>query len=277
MVAPGLLLPQPFLALPFRRRDAVPAGGEKNVSEGWYYGVERGIHGSEGHHAVDFNLPYGAEVLAPADGWAARTYQSWLTETVYTDPARGNHTGRIGFGLGLWLITLHRVPGTDVYWWTKQAHLSWISPSIKYLRPHVDSDGDWHEPDSGPDNLYVPDPDLTSIFTPIKRGDVLAKVGDTGVEWGYRDDFDVNTGQVRPRNRVSLPQWDVDIHNHIEVYRRVNGSPKAGETFDANRISADPFGLYGQVRRWEFSPYDGYPLGPGHLWLSDGSKPVYAG
>jgi hypothetical protein len=268
MVAPGLMLPEPFLALPFRRRDARAAGGECNISEGWLYGAERGIHGFEGHHAIDFNLPYGADILAPADGWAARTYQSWLTETIYQGK-------RIGFGLGLWLITLHRVPGTDVYWWTKQAHCSWIDPSIRYLKPYVDEDGDWHEPNSGPDNLYIPDPDLAAMFTPIKRGDVLARVGVTGVEWGYRDKFDVATGQVE--HNPQQQQWDGDIHNHIEIYRRVNGSPKPGEKLDTARISADPFGQYGQVRRWQYSPYDGYPLGPGHLWLGDSGQLTYAG
>jgi hypothetical protein len=108
LVAPGLDLPAPFLRLPFRselRRQV----GTSNISEGWFYGDERGIHGREAHHAIDFNLPYGTDVLAPADGWAARTYVSWMTSTRY-------HGRRVGFGLGLWLITLHRVPDSDVFW-----------------------------------------------------------------------------------------------------------------------------------------------------------------
>lgn len=277
LVAPGLQLPKPWLALPWRERDAAHSGGRKNISEGWFYGMERGIHGSEVHRSVDVNLPFGAPVLAPADGWAAHTIQTWYTPTVYS---RDGRSGRIGFGLGKWLITLHKLPDTDAYWWTKMAHVGWIDPKIKYLRPYADSDGDLHEPDGqhGQDNLYLPDPQLAQIFTPIKRGQVLATVGDTGVEWGYRDEYNLDTGEVLPRDRQLKPAWDVDIHLHLEVYRRVNGSPKPGETFDANRISVDPFGLYGQVRRWEgYSSYDGYPLGPGHQFLTDHhGRPLYA-
>jgi len=272
MVTPGLSLPAPFLALPFSKQNAAQAGGTRNISEGWYYGEERGITGSETHHAIDFNLPYGSPVLAMDDGWAAFTYQSFLSPVAY----KGKLTGQ---GLGLWVLTLHKVPATNVYWWGKYGHLSAVAPGLKYLRPSVDSDGDWHEPSSGPDNLYVPDPQLTTIFTPIHRGQILGYVGDTGIEWGYRDAFNVDTGTVTPRDRVALPAWDKDAHVHIEIYRRVNGSPAPGETFDSTRISVDPFGQYGQVRRWEnYSSYDDYPLGPGSLWLTDQrGKPVYAG
>ena len=269
MTAPGLTLPQPSLVLPFRKHDAMSTGGTDNVSEGWYYGAERGITGLDVHRSIDFDLPYGTPVFAMADGWAAFTYQSWLTATEYLGK-------RIGFGLGLWLLTLHKLPGSDVYWWGKYAHLSKVRSGIKYLRPYVDSDGDWHEPDSGPDNLYVPDPQLQQIFTPITKGQPLGYVGDSGVEWGYRDMFDVDTGTVAPRDRQAQPPWDAP-HLHLEIYRRVNGSPAPGETLDADRLSVDPFGQYGMVRRWEdYSSYKGYSLGPGHLWLTDRhGKPVY--
>ncbi|HKX73651.1 MAG TPA: hypothetical protein VJM32_06530 [Candidatus Saccharimonadales bacterium] len=285
LVLPGLEVPPPWMALPFRKRDAARSGGTSNISEGTYLGSERGIHGGGHdivagiignglHNAIDYDLPYDTDILAPADGVAFRTYQSWLTNVVYQ---RDGRSGRVGFGLGLWLITLHRVPGTNVYWWTKKAHCSWIDPGVRYLRPYVDADGDWHEPNSGPDNLYIPDGDLFAMGTPIKRGDVLARVGDTGVEWGWRDDFDIEAGQVRPRNRGQLPPWDVDIHLHDEIYRRVNGSPAAGESLDTRRLSIDPFGRYGQVRRWEgYSAYDGYKLSPGHVFLTDRGKPIYA-
>lgn len=277
MVAPGLRLPKSFLHLPFREGDAWKSGGHCNISEGWYYGMERGIHGAEGHHALDFNLPYGADVLAPANGWAAYTYHSYYTPTEYQGK-------RVGLGLGLWLLTMHQVPDggnvsdRPIYWWTKSAHLSWVDPSLRYLKPTVDADGDWHEPNSGPDNLYVPDPQLAQHFTPIRRGQVLARVGDTGVEWGYRDQFDPETGVVTPRNRHELPAWDLDIHLHFQVYRRENGSPGEGEEFSAKLIPVDPFGQYGQVRRWQgVSPYDGYQTGPGQLWVTNQfGKPLYA-
>lgn len=268
MTAPGLALPEPWLTVPCRRRDAERAskyGPLSNISEGWFYGMERGIHGGEVHRSLDINLPFGADVLAPADGWAARTIQTWYTEHVYQGK-------RIGFGLGEWLITLHKVPGRDEYWWTKMAHVGWIDPTIHYLRPWSDSDGDLHEPDGqhGPQSLYLPDPELAALFTPIKRGQKLATVGDSGVEWGYRDQYNLDTGELLPRDRNLFPAWDKDVHLHLEVYRRVNGSPKPGETLDATRISIDPFGQYGQVRRWQnFSPYDGYRVGPGNQWLLD--------
>lgn len=271
LVAPGLELPEPFLRLPFSRHLAQGVG-TRNISEGWFYGAERGIHGMETHHAIDFNLPYGADVLAPADGWAARTYVSWMTTIRYQGK-------RVGFGLGLWLMTLHKVPGTDVYWWTKMAHLSDIKEHIRYLRPKRDRDGDWYEPKRGRDNLYRPDPVLAQEFTPIKCGEVLGKVGDTGIEWDWRDEFGAEMGVVFQRNRRMLPPWDDDTHLHFEVFRRVNGSPKRRWQLNTDRISVDPFGLYGQVRQWprRSSPYDGYPLAPGHLWLSNGSRPLYAG
>lgn len=187
----------------------------------------------------------------PADGWVARTYQSWLTEIDY----RGK---RLGYGLGMWLLTLHSLPDQPgVFWWTKVAHLSWIDPTIYYLQPTQDSDGDWHEPDV----LYVPDRQLTQVFSYRKRGDLVATAGDTGIEWGYRDNFDPVTGQVAPR--ASLPSWDLDLHIHFEVYRRKNGSEVG---FDAERICIDPFGLYGQVRA-DAPLYTTGALGPGHVFL----------
>lgn len=276
MTAPGLELPAPWLVVPCRKRDAERAskhGRLSCISEGWFYGMERGIHGGQVHASVDINLPWGADVLAPADGWAAWTIQTWLTGNVYKDK-------RVGFGLGLWLITLHKLPDREEYWWTKQAHVGWVDPKLRFLRPWADSDGDLHEPDGqhGPDNLYLTDPELAAAFTPIKRGEKLATVGDSGVEWGYRDQYNLETGGVLPRDRKQHPAWDEDVHLHLEIYRRVNGSPKPGETFDANRISVDPFGQYGQVRRWDnYSPYDGFRVGPGNQWLLDRGVPVFAG
>jgi hypothetical protein len=262
----------PGLALPFRKSDAARAGGTNNISEGWYYGEERGITGSELHKSIDFDLPYDSPVYAMADGWAAFTYQSWLTTTEYQGK-------RVGFGLGLWLLTLHKLPGSDVYWWGKYAHLSAVKPGIKYLKPYVDSDGDWHEPDSGPDNLYVPDPQLALTFTPIKKGQLLGYVGDSGIEWGYRDQFDVATGTIAPRDRQAQPAWDDDTHLHLQFYRRLQGDePEPGKPFNSTVVAVEPFGQYGTVRRWEgYSSYDGYPLGPGALWLTDRhGKPLYA-
>jgi hypothetical protein len=157
------------------------------------------------------------------------------------------------------------------------AHLASVEPHIRYLRPKRDRDGDWHEPKRGRDNLYRPDPILAREFTPIKCGETLGRVGDTGIEWDWRDEFDPETGGVFTRNRRMLPPWDDDTHLHFEVYRRTNGSPKRRRHFNADRISVDPFGQYGQVRRKQkMSPYDGYRLAEGHLWLSEHGQPLYA-
>lgn len=264
-------LPWPSLLLPFRASDAAQTGGTNNVSEAWNYGAETNITGTSAHRAIDFDLPLGAPVYAMAPGWAAYTYQSYLLDKQY----KGK---RVGLGLGLWLMTLHSLPGSNVYWWGKYGHLGSVAPGIRYLRPHRDHDGDWHEPSRGRDNIYVAERKLAWRFTYIETGDLLGHVGDTGVEWGYRDEFDPDTGTVNPRDRDRYPAWD-SAHLHLEIYRRVRGNTRLPRPWrNTARISVDPFGHYGVVDREKgTSPYDGYVLGANFLWRTDNSgHPLYA-
>lgn len=160
-------------------------------------------------------------------------------------------------------------PGSDVYWWGKYAHLSRVATGIPYLRPTVDSDGDWHEPSKGPYNIYRQERMLERLFTPIHAGATLGYVGDTGVEWGYRDKFNPDTGTVAQRDHHKFPAWDLP-HLHLEVYRWKCSNPRWWWQLKTNRISVDPFDTYGTVDRSSGpSPYDGYKLGPNSLWLTD--------
>jgi hypothetical protein len=222
---PGVTQPaQPFGTMPFPRA----VSPLLTVSSGWYIAEdELGVIGEDFHEGLDFDgVPCQTPILAVADGWAVASYQSGIArggqapfnpadpsnpETDWRDPVSGRE-GWLGFaGLFVELQTNVQVPGFQNAV-AQYFHLSAVNPRITWLDPV-------REPDTITWNgkrveNWFPAPvrqsqaDIRRIATPVKRGDVIGWIGDTGINFGYNDRFDPAHHVVWPRNRHALPPWD---------------------------------------------------------------------
>lgn len=247
----GSVIPSPFLKLPFRQAD-----GKLSLwdSEAWLTSPDElaidGEVNGDLHAANDLefvNKPdygYGLPVLAAADGRAYFSYQ--YTSGIWTDPATGI-THQVGWGAGLFVEIRHAKdqPGNRG-WVTQYIHLSKVAPGLPYLKPDAVSDpADPTHPDWFPTGILKEDNALWNVGVPVKQGQVIGYQGDTGIGFGWKDNFDPATGQVAPRNRAVLKPWDPP-QLHFQLYQgRVNG---------VKQNIVDPFGLYSQVCPGEWSP-----------------------
>ena len=246
----GSVLPPPFLKLPFRRADGLLSLWD---SEGWITSpdelaidgeVNGDLHGANDLELV--NTPdhgYGAPILAAASGRAYYSYQ--YISGSWTDAAGAVH--QVGLGAGLVVEVRHAQDQPDKRGWvTQYIHLSRVAPGIPYLAPvAVDDPNDPVRPDWFPAPIVQDDDTLWNLGVPVRQGQVIGYQGDSGIGLDWKDNFDVATGQITPRNRHMLPAWDPP-QLHFQLYQgRING---------AKQNIVDPFGLYAQVCPGEWKP-----------------------
>ncbi len=191
------------------------------ISQGWDYSKdERDIHPDiPRHFGADVPLPWGTPIYAPADGLALASYHLYDLES----PS----LGKIGYGLGLFIQIWHEGPGV----YSMCAHLSGISNKIPYLPPVLEG-GTWQPREA----IYVPVETFKKNAVPIKRGELIAKVGYTGLRWKYPEE-PANPLKVDPETQKT---WDPHgAHLHWEVYTRTPDGKRKQDRYD-------PFGIYGE-------------------------------
>jgi hypothetical protein len=280
----GSTMPAPFLKLPFRERDARLSLYD---TQGWLtspdeLAIDDEVNG-DWHAANDLELVttpdygYGLPIVAAASGRAYFSYQ--YISGSWTDSAGKTH--QVGWGAGLFVEVRHAKdePG-NAGWVTQYVHLSRIAPGIPYLPPTAVPDpNDSAHPDWRPTGILQDDDTLWNAGVPVRQGQVIGYMGDTGIGLDWKDNFDVTTGKVTPRNRVVLKPWDPP-QLHFQLYQgRVNGT---------KQNIVDPFGLYAQVcpGEWHaFQPHQNpYGQVPGFMraasstaWVTDRfGRPEYA-
>ncbi len=281
----GSAMPTPFLKLPFRQRDGI---GSTYDSQGWItspdeLAIDDEVNGDlHGANDLEFvNKPdygYGLPILAAASGRAYYSYQ-YISGT-WTDPVTGI-THQVGMGAGLVVEIRHaKDQAGNPGWVTQYIHLSKVAPGIPYLQATaVDDPNDPIHPDWFPTGLIQDDDTLWNLGVPVTQGQVIGYMGDTGIGYDWKDNFNPVTGQVAPRNRAVLKPWDPP-QLHFQLYRgRVNG---------VKQDIVDPFGLYAQVCPGEWkplrpttNPYTPLPgmvrAAPVTAWITHAGRPVYAG
>lgn len=232
---------QPFLTLPFGKDAPI------EITEGWYYTEEEHqIHGGTEHRGIDFATPYGAEVFAPCDGLAVRSYSlGYVEDESSPDGYRYYQEKLVGCGLGHFVQIFHPKTGLFVV----LGHLSWTPPEIHMLWPErVDLSGipyiEWWPPQ----RLFSARMSRV-ISRNIRKGDLIGRVGDSGLAWGYQE-----SPTLRP-DCEEFPSWD-EPHVHFRVCRRDE---------EGNRTDHfDPYNLYAKnVRVYQ----DLSTLPEGNLWL----------
>jgi hypothetical protein len=281
----GSSMPAPFLKLPFRARDGVASAYD---SEGWITSpdeldIDDEVNGDL-HQANDLELVttpdygYGKPIVAAAAGKAYFSYQ--YISGSWTDPKTGKVV-QVGWGAGLFVEIRHAQdqPG-NAGWVTQYIHLSSIAPGIPYIPPtKVDDPNDPTHPDWTPSGILVDNNTLWNAGVPVQQGQVIGTMGDTGVGKGWKDNFNLATGTVTPRDRRALPPWDPP-QLHLSLYQ--------GRVNKVKQNVVDPFGFYAQVCPGEWkpfqraqNPYGQFPglmrTAPNSAWVTDRfGHPQYA-
>lgn len=217
----------PFLYLPFSSETPF-----EEITEGWLYSAaEQAVHGYKTHYAVDFKAPLGTPVYAAADGLSVAS-----SHFVYLQ--RFHEEKQVGFGLGNFVQIWH--PEAKLF--TQYGHLE-RSADIPYLNPVPKGDG-W---DPVPAYRHLSG-EILAKAKPVKRGDLIGWVGDSGCSWGYKE----MPGQPRP-DPQQFPSWD-ETHLHFEVFDRDAEGKK--------QTRLDPFDIYSQAEA-----YKGLKPGLKGLWV----------
>lgn len=213
-------------SIPFEKNTSL------NLSESWLYSSgEKLIHGFTLHGAADFDQKRGTPVYAAADGYAISSTQ--------IAPQNRNFDGKqVGFGLGNFVQIWH--PKQGVY--TSYGHLWEIADNIKYFKPNCENGA------CSPDVIYNDTDYSVQNGTPVKRGDLIGYIGDTGLSWGYKET------PLTQRDVVNEPSWD-DTHLHFEVYTRVAPNFVKSKRYD-------PFGIYGRADQYNSASF----VNPLSLW-----------
>lgn len=258
---------EPFAYLPFRQEDA---SGLKVTSDWVTAQDEEAIIGDRDHQAVDFEgVRCGKPVVAMADGWAVATYQSGvirgapdleppLIKELWKDPLSGRegYLGYAGFVIDIKFDA--KTPEGKPYQ-AQYFHVARFEPNVG-----------WFPPVPGEDQITT-DGKRAKVWTPkgfggadadgkrkhVRAGEIIAYMGDVGVNFGYDDAFNLDAHSVSPRDRQALPPWDpqgagvsggIPIEEacqlHLELFVRVDGTKKRFDALD----------LYEQITGWPGTP-----------------------
>jgi murein DD-endopeptidase MepM/ murein hydrolase activator NlpD len=208
--------PLAFLSIPLARD--IPT---LKISQGWEYSEdERNIHPEISRHfAVDFPGAWGTPIYASANGLAVASY--------HTFDMIDSQGRTIGYGLGLFVQIWHE----ESKLYSMYAHLSEVSQDIPYLPPVLEN-GNWQPRRA----LYVSVETFKRNAKPVKRGDLIGKMGYTGLRLDYPE-LPANPPTVNP---IKNKTWDPHgAHLHWEVYTRTPDGGKKDQRYD-------PFGIYGE-------------------------------
>lgn len=216
--------PRQFLSLPFVRAD-IQKGF--NISEGWLYSHEEyKIHGKPVHNGVDFDVPYGTDVVAPCDGYAISSYHlAWVAETdskgLYAPRLYKDKPVRLSLGYFVQIyVPAEAAPPFGAF--IQLAHLSDIDKSIPFSKPTRVAD-----------NLQPTNHKLTveeilagnPMVVKVQKGQTLGKVGYSGLMHGLQEDYDGKSDRPVVYKEGDLKSWDVP-HLHLETFitRDPNGN-----------------------------------------------------
>lgn len=233
---------EPFLTLPVH---------QFSISEGWDYGIELVFHPDiPRHFAVDFRAPRGTPVYAAADGEAIQSFQTFYLDKL---DQLGVHdwrlNRRLGFGIGHFVQIWHPEQGV----FTSYCHLDRVESSIPFVAPDEDKPGLFN-----PSIVYKSLDEVRKVASPVKRGQLIGYIGDTGLSM----DYDERPDSIR--DHAKFPSWD-ETHLHFEVYTRNDAGRKD--------LRWDPYGIYGKTPDYK----SGKPAATGNLWLLDANgKPKRA-
>ena len=223
-------LPAPFLG-PIFAPEINP-----EIGSGYYYDHSHNsndaIHGVEQHKAIDFGVPIGTPIYAPANGLTIATYSEFLLgekDDAGTFIPRMYEGKKVYFGSGLIIQIWH---GKGRY--TQYAHLDKVLPIIPYYRPIIDKDTG----DLRPAHLRdaVSEYGKSVKVAKIKQGDLIGYTGVTGIGWGRRCYEDWLAGR-------DYTHYD-DPHLHFMVF---------GKRLPRSRNTVavwDPFGIYGKAAQY---------------------------
>jgi murein DD-endopeptidase MepM/ murein hydrolase activator NlpD len=234
---------KPFLYLPFEKQ-------KYKITEGWNYSdQEKSIHGIVGHGGIDFAIPKGTPVLAPADGIAISSYFSY--PLLKNGKSVKYNQKQVFYGLGFFVQIYH----PDHSFYTSYGHLEKISPEIKFHYPRKLGNNFWPV-----GNKISPEKLVNYPFaTKVKKGQVIGYVGNSGLGLG-------NIGYPDYKNYKS---WD-EVHLHFEIFMRY-GSKKRKKYFD-------PYGIKEKFDKYTDSNRKGFKLGQKgfNFWiLNNQGKPSF--
>lgn len=261
-------VPAPFLGPLFEEKV------EPIISTGFnYHQAEIDLHGVTFHSAIDFDLPRGTKIFAPADGYYLSTYGEVLLkdaegnprQLTLSDAKKGNPRnihlsapkgGDKNIYFGSFVVQGWHTKGR----YTQFAHVDWVSPKIPYHPPIVlkDDNGEpmgnlIHSPALRSTVNKYRDPSL-AVF--IKKGELIAEVGMTGCGWGQPCySFLDNELNQRPDFRGVDYTYYTSPHLHFMVFG--NRTPKKRRPIQF----FDPFGIYGDlsagypksIKNWKFA------------------------
>ncbi|QHN42629.1 hypothetical protein GII36_02035 [Candidatus Mycosynbacter amalyticus] len=246
---------QPFLKLPFKRA----FGQRLTVTQGWNEeATEETVIGPGVHAAIDFEgYPYGAPIVAAADGWAYYTYQRLIELVNYKDPITGRQINYIDEGAGLFVEVVHDklatgVPGNP-HWVTQYIHLDRVAAGIPYVTSTPSGTvtvGNQTITNYSPDGILRPQSELIRVGKRVRQGQVIGYMGDTGIGANWYDNWNPVLRTVLPRNRLVTPPWDPQgaykvvsptwaTQLHFNLYAGRGADGKQGQQ---NRL--DTFDLY---------------------------------
>ncbi len=276
----SLEAPRPFLSKLFD--DAV----QPFIAAGFYYqDVEVAMHGVKSHRAIDFNVPRGTTVYAPADGWYVATFGERLltddkgqpkhisakhAETVNNSSDLTYPTAKQPWPAYFGSYTIQGWHGQGRY--TQYGHMDWVNEEIPYFAPlRATSDLDldrsrFIRQELAEDLLFHPVlranlKEYKSQAAFLQQGQILGVSGATGIGWNETSyDRAEMAEDGRPDFRqAAYTHYDAP-YLHFMVFGRRYGTSRAVKDF------WDPFGIYGTVAEYPQNK-DAWPHLVNSLWL----------
>lgn len=218
----------PYLSLPFKKTDFTESKNTSyDITEGWLYSqAEKSIHGFNHHVGIDFAVAYGTPLVAPTDGYAMSSYHTfWLKNN--NNRIKTYQNKPLRFGLGNFI----QIYIPEVNRFIQIGHLSDIDKNIPFSQPIL------HEDDWLPTNHTLTIQELINDPKVVKiaRGQLLGRVGFSGLGWGYTD---YQAGCDRPLilDPEKYSSWDEPHVHYEECYRDQTDGKKFAQR--------DPYGIY---------------------------------